>query len=1247
MKQINIVRNTIENGSGLTRLKSRIVSASSRVWLAFAPILLVVFGLFGVNENAWAGNVVFNAPASASPTGGGSVSVSPSNQQTVWSAGIPFTSLYYEVEATFTYSASANTTAGYVFKGWSTSSTSNSGDTSSSFSKKYKQKGKAGTVTYNADEYYAIFARLTASSTATMAFGTKLIGAGWSAGTTKSVTIDYVHAGKITATITGTNKTEFSLSNSSSSQSTTVVSNNTNSETNYTITVYFKPTSTGDKSATLTISSNNGLSSISISLTGTGQATVTPTDTCKLEDSYYVGANALDLNTLWTSNSPATKRYKVESFTATGKNNENATTPSITGTSLSLGQAGDLTISMAQSATTGYYKDSTVKVIHILKHEPTFEWNKNNKAYYHNTSIANIFSTNNKDCNYTITSSDALVATVSNNTLYILTKTSPSKATFTVTQDENYYWKGKTSYYDVTPTNPSNHLTMNYSQALYNEGSITSKTGTTQWEKDYVIIGDAVWGGLNWDDKYIIIHFLGIPDKMSFKFKTTSDDATKVEWYVDESSNGTNWTRRPWSNNGRDDAEWSDKQEFSLDKNSRYVKICYSGNFAGCFQNIKITELKKFEPSVETLDFETQQIKVACPNKTFDLDYANIGHNVTLSVNDDAFTVSPTTITSIGGEKSGTYTPITVSYSTENVHKTVADAKITIQDELGNKKYVYLQAETKKKKQTLNWISKYNVDQPSIPVNKEITGAATCSPLTDVRYSSSDPTVIEILDEGRSFRALIADSAATITASQAGNAEWDTISISKRFKTTNKTVQVILWNQNLTNFTTENTSSGLQAKVYLEDPKTGTLTYSAERTLLLTYTSGNENVVTVDGTTLLIQAKGTTTLTASVDGDDDYEGTSAVLPVAVNEPIAGCPDENLPISIIGDDMVQDGEIILFNMSTDKPALSKTISINTEKGVPGELHFSTKGTKFAKIWFSGEVQVRESSDNVHWSGVKWHKKPSVSDNYSPESIVLQHGTRYVQFTRPQGGEGYHHINNIYVTPAQFIETNLPKDKLNKDSLGFGTMEYSSSLEKVVEISYANAKSDLTLAVDEANKENILLSASTIYISECGGKGTYNLTVTCTPQSATPINATITITDINAGKSTTIRVVANVIRAAQHIEWTPTQTSFYTVQTEELNAQLPKLTDKNQTVKLTSKNTNIVSFSGTTASIHKNGTVTLCASHPGTPDLNKADTVKHDFTFNLTPTTITTLPTIQGTITTGTIASAVVLENGEAK
>ena len=1238
-------------------LKSRI----SRTKPALTMLALLMVCLFGVNESAW-GYYKSNVYVNSSPSTGGYVYVGTNNSCNASSCGEKKTDdaskqggklLQTSGNNTFYLCNNPKSSEGYVFKGWKKKNNSdsaenyNTGDGVNDNPYSVTVSGSASSGGGTNHYYYAIFARLTAQSTAALAFGTKLVGAKWSDGTTKSVTIDYVHAGDITATISGTNSTEFSLSSSSSLQNNTVVSGNTNSETNSTITVYFKPTTTGSKSAKLTISSNNNLTSIVINLSGTGQATVPPTDTCKLADSYYVGATALDLNKLWTSNSPATKRYKVESFTATGINNDNAIAPSITGTSLSLGQAGDLTISMAQSATTGYYKDSTVKVIHILKHEPTFEWNKNNTAYYHNTSIANIFSTNNKDCNYTITSSDALVATVSNNTLYILSKTSPSKATFTVTQDENYYWKGKTSYYDVTPTNPSNHLTMNYSQALYNEGSITSKTGTTQWEKDYVIIGNAIGGGFNWDDKYIIIHFLGIPDKMSFKFKTTTHDATGVNWYVDESSDGTNWTRRPWSNNARDDDEWSDKQEFSLDKNSRYVKICYSGNFAGCFQNIKITELKKFEPSVEALDFETQQIKVACPNKTFDLNYANIGHNVTLSVNDDAFTVSPTTITSIGGEKSGTYTPITVSYSTENLHKTAAGAKITIQDELGNEKYVYLSGETKKKKQTLNWISKYNVDQPSVPVNKEITGAATCSPLTDVRYSSSDPTVIEILDEGRSFRALIADSAATITARQAGSAEWDTISISKRFKTTNKTVQVILWNQNLTNFTTENTSSGLQAKVYLEDPKTGTLTYSAERTLLLTYTPGSESVVTVDGTTLLIHGKGTTTLTASVDGNDDYEGTSAVLPVAVNEPIAGCPDENLPISIIGDDMVQDGEIILFNMSTDKPTLSKTISINTDKGVPGELHFSTKGTKFAKIWFNGEVQVRESPDNVHWSGVIWHGTPSVSDTYSPKSVVLQHNTRYVQFTRPQGGEGYHHINNIYVTPAQFIETNLPKDKLKKDSLGFGTMEFTSSLEKVVEISYANAKSNLTLAVDNANKDNISLSANTIFISECGGKGTYNLTVTCTPQSATPINATITITDENAGKSTTIRVVADVIRAAQQIEWNPTQTSFYTVQTEELNAQLPKLTDKNQTVKLTSENTDIVSFSGTTASIHKDGTVTLCASHPGSPDLNKADTIKNDFTINITPTTITALPAISGTIYGGTAADDVVLTGGSTK
>ena len=53
MKKMNIVRNTIAEGTETYRERSRIGSINHRIWSVIAPMLLVVFGLFGVNENAW------------------------------------------------------------------------------------------------------------------------------------------------------------------------------------------------------------------------------------------------------------------------------------------------------------------------------------------------------------------------------------------------------------------------------------------------------------------------------------------------------------------------------------------------------------------------------------------------------------------------------------------------------------------------------------------------------------------------------------------------------------------------------------------------------------------------------------------------------------------------------------------------------------------------------------------------------------------------------------------------------------------------------------------------------------------------------------------------------------------------------------------------------------------------------------------------------------------------------------------
>ena len=173
------------------------------------------------------------------------------------------------------------------------------------------------------------------------------------------------------------------------------------------------------------------------------------------------------------------------------------------------------------------------------KNDPVFTWNSENKAYYHNTNISNIFSSSNKDCAYTIgASTNASVAIVDGNTLKILTK--DGSADFTVTQAANYKWNSKEVTYTVTSISQTNHVTFTYSQAMFNDGSITtnkvSATGT-EWTSSGVRLGGSNTAlvcseSTNWDDKYVDIKFFGIPEKVTFQVAVNSSKTTGDYWYV-------------------------------------------------------------------------------------------------------------------------------------------------------------------------------------------------------------------------------------------------------------------------------------------------------------------------------------------------------------------------------------------------------------------------------------------------------------------------------------------------------------------------------------------------------------------------------------------------------------------------------------------------------------------------------------------------------------------------------------------
>ena len=56
MKKIYMLHKSTDKGTINLGLRSRIPTINTRIWSVIAPMLFVVFGLFGVNESAWAWN---------------------------------------------------------------------------------------------------------------------------------------------------------------------------------------------------------------------------------------------------------------------------------------------------------------------------------------------------------------------------------------------------------------------------------------------------------------------------------------------------------------------------------------------------------------------------------------------------------------------------------------------------------------------------------------------------------------------------------------------------------------------------------------------------------------------------------------------------------------------------------------------------------------------------------------------------------------------------------------------------------------------------------------------------------------------------------------------------------------------------------------------------------------------------------------------------------------------------------------
>lgn len=1165
--------------------------------VAILAVLLLFVG--GWNSEVWAGtgDITFYASIEASPATGGTVSLSPGTSQKK-NSSYNWRGYYEQTSATFSYSA-AVANSNYVFKGWSTSSTNNSGTTDNPMLKTYSGTGNLkGNATYNADKYYAIFARVTARSTAEMAFGTKLIGVGWNEGAMKSVTIDYVHAGNITATITGTNKTEFSLSSSSSSQSKTVVSNNTNSETNSTITVYFKPSSEGNKSATLTISSSNGLDNITIDLTGTGQATVNPEYTCNIENWYYVDDESIDLNSLWTSTSPATKTYsiKADSWTPAGTNNSGATVPAITNNRLSLGQAGTLTIKLTQASYTGYYSGSDEKTIEIRK-RPNTIYVKGNTSYsssiyvdsYDNGLTLTADNTDYTNCpisNNQTAGQD--IATFYQNDEVVYSSYKLGTATWTLSQPENYKYQAGNGSFMV------NVIDQEEATDCYVKTDINSEHKfSDSWET-------------TWNDE----NAAG-----TLRFEACAQAAWIDGMNVYQLIDG-NWSRKEYIDHDHMHTHYTN-YSYSLDQRAKGVKFERTGTLNRRVKNVYVTRSTYINASNVTID------RTSTGNPVYPKDGTGVGTltiNYSLAnggdlkiINDNPkFTLDNTTISNVDC-KTGTAT-INISYESDKAGTDVAHLVIC------NKVYrteVTITGITAKRNQEVHWEI-----GDALRVGTQTENAAWVTIGSEVSYSSSNTTLLEVVDGKLVAKA---EGEVTITATAPGNDEYNAAEDQKTITITNDLIQSIVWEQNFLRLQLGGANQTLNA--YVVSDVEGCTT---DRDRLITYESSDESVVKViNSNQLQIVGAGQAVLTARQAGGADVDGhkymaVSAEKAVIVRDPNAPCenylyiqPQENKWYCGWNLANRQYREFVIDNL--DEPS---TLYLQYK----GE--YKTVGVDY----FGGTMHVDE------WYDGAWHEVPNGNlgtpfiGTYKTLNTTLQRKTTKVRI-RTNDGVGYHYFKDCKIGQSRYIEAS---------DLTTFEAKVGQVVNQQLTVRYNNITGPVTLSLGNNNSK---FSLSQQYIAgDCGDKGTVDVTVSYLPTVEANEEELLTVSDGTTTLKVTLQGVAT--KTSRHIVWDIPETNHvHTVDVVELGAQA--LTDVGNTTAgdvfyaiSSSSPAGVGSVAGSNLTFAKAGTVVVTANTVNDARYNDAVTVSKHYNVAITPTTISTMPVL-AEVTSGTAAGEIEL------
>ena len=420
----------------------------------------------------------------------------------------------------------------------------------------------------------------------------------------------------------------------------------------------------------------------------------------------------------------------------------------------------------------------------------------------------------------------------------------------------------------------------------YNDATIVQSKGDNGWDGG-IRCGNKDLGGFDYNDKYVVIALSenGIPKKITCNTEAKSISVitppTDIVFYIAWSADNSNFTTLETKKSK------TNSFDVELPKEAKYIKLCYSGNFAGYFTDIMVSELVYANAPLDALWEPTDSISERVSEASTTMEWCNTeAFTVTLSGEGASqFTASIT-----NNASKGQYGTATISATYKHDIAGVHEAVLTVDN--GTYSYTIalkgttLAADPEQVAQEITW------EQDLAVVNVFDTVVLDAVAMTEVTYAVSDSTVASV--DGN---VLVLHNAGEVVvyAYAAESDEYLADTVAKTVVVA-PLMQEIVWTMDTLMMTVGDTmelnavaTSGLEVVYYLSCG----------------------DVVTLDDKLLIALQPGEVVVTAAQDGTNNYLAAEAVeYTITVVDVQTGTENVNSDAKAHAYKVVRDGRIYI-------------------------------------------------------------------------------------------------------------------------------------------------------------------------------------------------------------------------------------------------------------------------------------------------------------------------------------------------